>query len=114
MWPSCSCRLDRQGDPALAVGFRLVHRDVGVAQDLVRLAIPKVAERYADAREGSQLGAVHARRLLECFEQALAQRHDVVLPVNAFQQHGELVAAEPRHQIVWPHARIEAPRDILE
>src|SRR4051794_171209 len=47
-------------------------------------------------------------------QQAFAQGDDLFLVSDVLEQDRKLVTPEPRHEIVGPHAEIEAPRNLLQ
>jgi hypothetical protein len=103
-----------QREPALAFGLGLVHRQVGVAQHLVGLAVAHVAEGDADARRRPQLGAVDAHRLVQRLQHTLPELQHGGLARWLFDQDRELVAAKPRDQVVRAHAVADALRRFLQ
>ena len=107
--------LVEQHDAAAAVGLGGVHRQVGVAQHLVGGAVAEVAERDADAGARQHLGAVdHASAPTPPPAGAAASAMRVVGVVHLLQQHGELVAAQPRHQVARAHAVGQAARHLAQ
>jgi hypothetical protein len=83
-----------QPDRAVAGPLGGVHRQVGVAQQLVGVAAG--GEPHADAGPCLHLPAGDRDRLAELGRQPLGHRQRVPHPADPFQQHRELVAAEPR------------------
>ena len=88
---------------ALALGLRSVEREVGVAQQVVGLA---VADRDPDAGADEHLASLDPERLVHDLEDAVADRADVVL-VDVLEQDDELVAAEARRGVGGADARGE-------
>ena len=78
--------------------LRAEHGDVGVAQQIVRIAIAAVAKRDADAGRGVDFVSVDLERLASdiCSRSAIVVAACVA---NAFEEDGKLVAAEPRERI---------------
>ena len=84
---------------ALALGLRRVHRDVGIAEQVVR-AIPFVATGGdADAGADRELLAFDRHGHLEGLEEPLANRQGPVQVGHVVEQDRELVAAQSRRHV---------------
>ena len=100
---------------ALPPFLRHVHRDVGVAQQLLHIASTvAVRGRDADRRPHEHLLALEGERVLE-------HRHDAFGDVGGrhslfavLEQHGELVAPEPGGGVRRPQARAQPLPDLEE
>jgi hypothetical protein len=107
-------RAVEQRHAATAAGLGLVHGQVGVAQHLVDRAVAQVAEGDAHAGARHDLGAVDRQRLAQHVQHALRQAQPDFGVVQRLQQDGELVAAQPRHQVDGPHAGAQALRHFVQ
>ena len=99
---SCICASNRTKDwspPAL----RAVHRQVGVAQQLVGGLLAGVADRDAGGGAQGQLPAVQDERRGQRPPDPLGGPDGALLGVRAGDEDGELVAAEAGHQVARPH-----------
>ena len=83
---------DRRASRALALG--VVHRDVGVAQEVARLA-GAVADGYPDAGGHEQLAPIDVERLAETLLDPSGDLGGLALRPDAAEQDRELVAPEP-------------------
>jgi hypothetical protein len=88
-----------------------VHRDVGVAQDLLRARAVAVADGDADAAGGEHLVAGEAERTLQLLEHALGVADRLSHVDEALEQESELVAAQARHRVDHPHRAPEPHRE---
>ena len=89
-------------EAGLAVGLRHVHRDVGVADD-VRGDLGGVAgARDADARGDRDVLVADEVRRPELAHEPLGHRDGALQVRRVLGQHGELVAAEPGHEVAVP------------
>lgn len=80
--------------PALLFG--MVHRDVGVLQQNLRIVAVVRKDRDADAGADDHGLATDVERLVEPLEHALGDPHGIVGAVDLAQHDRELVAAETR------------------
>ena len=100
----------------LAVPLGPVHRDVGVAQQL--LGGDPLARRDPDARRHasreSACAAAERERLLERFEQALGDQLGAAGQRELLGDHDELIAAEPPERVGVAHDAVERSRDRLQ
>ncbi len=92
----------------------LVHRGVGVAHERRAVDARAVGEGEADRRAHVQLVGAEGDRLLKRLAEPVAERDGVVVGVEVGAQHGELVAAEARDQVVLPDPSLQSPRDRLQ
>ena len=83
--------------------LRAVHRQVGVAQQLVGGLVAGVADRDAGGGTQGQLAAVQDERRRQGPPDPLGGPDGALLGVRAGDQDGELVAAEAGHQVARPH-----------
>ena len=98
---------------ALAVGLGPVHRDVGIAQQLVdQLAAPRDAD--PDTAADDDVRPRHREWQVERDDDAFGQRHGILDRRPVPRQDRELVAAEPREQVALPKLRPDALRDVDE
>ena len=96
---------------ALALLLGLVHGDVGVADQLARAGRLGVVGGDADAGADADRLVAGRHALGERGEDPLGDHHDVLGPVEAVEQDGELVAAEARDGVARAHARAQALGD---
>ena len=94
-----------EGVPALAVGLGAVHRDVGVAQQL--LAAP-AAHDDPDRGGDEDLAALDLERRVQRLDDALGDGDGLALGADVLEEHGELVAAEPRGGVARAQAAVQA------
>ena len=88
--------------PAARRGLRGVHRDVGVAEEVVgRLAVG-AAERDADAGGDHRRRVAQVERLAEGVGQADGDRQGAFLVPDVVEEDGELVAAEAGRGVARP------------
>ena len=97
----------------LAGGFGVVHRDVGVAQQILGCALGR-RERHAHADADLDVGLPDHERHAERFDQLGGGPLDIRQPVDAFEQDGELVARQPRHGIGGAHGADQPLRHRLQ
>jgi hypothetical protein len=97
---------------ALAAALGLVHRQVRVAEQIL-IRQPPVGGREADARADRERAAVDRDRLAQQREHALGRGRRLA-GGRVRQQHGELVAAEPRDEIAGAQRAAQAPRHLDE
>src|SRR5262249_42989110 len=87
-----------------------VHRHVGVAEEIVRTILRRGLAGNPDAAGDDDLAALQ----VEWSPQPLADplRHaNRLVGAGAFEQHGELVAAEPGHRVAWTDTHLEPVGD---
>ena len=99
-----------------AVPLRHVHRNVSVAQELLRVRSPEVVagEANADACSWIHLVGVDVVRRLEPGEDACGNIGGVRRIGNAVEQDCELVPAEARDRVCRAHGDLEATAHLLE
>ena len=98
---------------ALATLLGLVHRDVGVAHQLVG-RVDERAHRDTDARLGERLAVGELERLAHRAKHPLGHLDGLVRRTRLLEQKGELVASEPGGCVGWAKARPKARGDALE
>ena len=98
---------------ALAGGLRVVHRDVGVAQQLLGV-VAGLRERDADAGGHQQFVAVDQERQPECIGHGGRDLLGLLERRDALEQHRELIAAEPGDRVGRPRALDEPLRGGLQ
>ena len=98
-----------RGNLPLAGLLRVVHRNVGVADELVR-GRRGGREGDADARVHRHLLPLHAERLAERLDEPGGNPFDL-LRVRAVRENGELVSTEPRRNVGRPHTRLQPVRE---
>jgi hypothetical protein len=99
--------VEAEGVAAGALGF--VHGGVGVSEQ--RLDAVAVAREQADAEAGRavQRTAVEIDRRRQGADQLLRHPGEVLLLGDVRQDNGELVAADPRHQVVGAQRQLQPP-----
>ena len=90
-----------------------VHRDVGVAQELVD-RVGAAVERDADARVDHRLDTCDAERHRQCIKQTLRDPRCLLLGADVFEKDRELVAAETGCGVGWSDTRKQPLRDAAE
>ena len=95
----------------LAVIFGAIHRNVRVAQDVVRVLVAGRAQSDADARGGVNLISVEAERLRQLMLHALGDANRNIGIIETVEQDGELITAEPSRCVHWAQAALDAARD---
>ena len=92
----------------------VVHRGVGALEQ--RLGVLRVAREGGDADAAADRGALLAelQRLAERGDELARDGGGVELVAEVGEQHGELVAAEPRGGVGLAQARGDAPRDAAQ
>ena len=93
--------------------LRVVHGDIGVVQQDIEMLVEGI-ERDADAGADECLVPVEAERPRQLVEDFLRDRRGVLDVANLRQQHGEFVAAQPRHGILLAYADYEPFADASE
>ena len=91
----------------------MVHGDIGVVQQDVEVLVEGI-ERDADAGADEYLVPVEVERPRQPVEDFLRDRRGVMDAANLRQQHGEFVAAQPRHGIFLAYADHEPFADAFE
>ena len=97
-------------EPPAALSLRLVHREVGVDEELLHHLrgglLPHPArcgpQRDPDAGVREELDVTDDDGLREDLDDALRRMLAVVLDVQLLHEDAELVAAQPRHRVVGP------------
>ena len=97
-----------------AAVLRLVHRGVGVAQQLAHVEAVARIERYADAHRGDQRAPVDHHRGAQCLIDALGRLVHLVGVLDVLHHHHELIAPHAHHQVIGAHGRADALRDGLQ
>ena len=99
---------------ALAVALGRVHRDVGVAQQVLDDAVADLADRDADARLHVERLAGDLERLAHGGEHALGDLDRLRALADALEQDPELVAAEAGRGVAGAQAAAQALGDLDE
>ena len=94
--------------------LRLVHGEVGLAEEGVGVADPRGADGEADAGADVRGAVRQWDRLGDERGDPLGDLHRDLLDVRTGQQHGELVTTEAGDRVVRPDALREPGRDHLE
>ena len=98
-------------DPTAAELLGVVHRGVGVAEQLFGALVTGRGERDADARTDEHLGAAHDHRPDDRGEEPLRDLDRQVargVEREVLAEDRELVAAEPGHGVARPDHRLRA------
>ena len=88
-----------QGDLCLAVALRAVHGKVGIAQDILGLAIGRIPHRHADGGGADDLLAVELEWLADRVQHVTGEGQRLVRARDILQQNGEFVAAQPGERV---------------
>jgi hypothetical protein len=99
----------KNGDLAAAGGLGVVHRQVGVAQQLLGARAVARVERDSHARRHEHVGADRERGR-ERLDHVARRLGGVDRVAHLGQHHRELVAAQPRHDVRLAHAAAQARR----
>ncbi len=94
-------------EAALALRFRRIHRDVGIAQQFLD-AVLRRREGDADARGDPQVAAEERERFLQRRDDAPRDLDHRVLAGQVLEQHREFIAAEARDRVAAPRALDQA------
>ena len=97
--------------------LRVVHRGVGVAEQLLRELVARSRQRDPDARPHEHLGAAHDSRADHGGEEALGDLDREIasgIRRQVLAQDRELVAAEPGDRVARSDHALELPRDLDE
>ena len=86
-------------EPVGALLLGAIHRGIGARQQLVDVVDVGRIDRDADAGGGHDIAVAEPDRLPHDVEDAGREARDRAGVAKAVHDHGELVAAEPRHQI---------------
>ena len=99
---------------AAAVGLGAVQREVGVLQQLVGIAAVLRRQRDADRDADHDLMVVDLVRRGDHLDETAGERSGRSLLGAADLDHGELVAAEPRHGVVLADGGLQPAADFLQ
>src|SRR5215218_1509315 len=91
----------------LSILFRTIHRDVGVAQNVVGTIVATRAERDADTRCGESRVLIEHERLAELLLNSLRNAHGVSRVSHTAQQDRKLIATETRERVDWTQCSFE-------
>ena len=94
-----------------AGAFGGVHGDVGVAHEVFGDDPTALAHGDADARPDHDLRVGQRDRRRKLGDDTRSDLGGFGLAAQVFEQHGELVAAQPSHGVDAAHAFLEAPGD---
>ena len=97
---------------ALALRLGAIHRDIGIAHHLVVRLVGQRAGRDADARTGRYGNPFQVQRFGEHLLQALGEHDDLAVGAHVLDENRELVAAEPRDQVLGAQKRPHAPGEL--
>ena len=97
---------------ALALRLGAIHRYIGIAHHLVVRLVGQRAGRDADARTRRYGNPFQGQRFGEHLLQALGEHDDLAVGAYVLDQNRELVAAEPRDQVLGPQKRPHAPGEL--
>ena len=75
--------------------FRTLQRDAGVAEDVLRIRVPRSADGDAGARGDEYLLSLDLEGPLKCFAQALRHPHGIARVVDVVEEYREFVTTEP-------------------
>ena len=79
------------------MALRVVHRRVGVAHQRLEVLAVRGIDGDADAGRREELVVAHRNRPGEFVQHALSDLGGILARSEPREQHGELVAAQPRH-----------------
>ena len=95
-------------------GLGAVERDVGSAEELLRVVAVLGVAGDADARADVQQDPVELERRVERRDDALGDLPAVRAVARADEQHGELVAAQAGERVARSHGVAQAAGDLLQ
>src|SRR5690606_34524475 len=99
-------------DVALVRLLRVIHRDIGITKQFVRIFIPRTAEGDTDAHTCKYLAAFELKRELHLTRYQLRKVLGLTLILYSIQQDRELVSAEAADMSAIAGETGEAPPDI--
>ena len=91
-----------------------VHRQIGVAKEVVARLGAELGHHDADAGADEHLGAGDRERVSQGVDEALGRGVRLGVGRQLLEQDAELVAAPPADRVAGTHAGGEARRDLLE
>ncbi len=100
-----------EGIRTTAADLGSVHRDIGVAQHVVRRAVPALGHNHADAAADRDLALIDSELRTESRRDALRQFERALRRANVVDKDGKLIAPEPRDRVFGPHRRDQALAD---
>ncbi len=90
-------------DPIFIAFFGVIHRNIGIAQNVFRRFIFGISHRYSDAETRKNLSAVQGKRRGNFFFDAF-RKFNRIFDIGKFiQNKSKFIAAESRHQIFFPN-----------
>ena len=92
----------------------LIHRQVGVTQQPVNVLGVRRADRDTEASADRHPQAFQQKRLTQGAEQRIGDGFGIGGRRDPGEQHPELVTAEARHQILFPHLIGQPGRHLLQ
>ena len=99
---------------AAAAVLGVVHRDVGVLDQLLDVLSVARVERDADAGRDRHVASVEVHGFRQRMPDLLGDPGQLLRRADAFDDHRELVAAQPRDRIHLAQESLEALRHDLE
>ena len=105
-------RLVEDLEPRLARGLRLVHRGVGIAQQVLRAFVLRAAVDNADRQGGENVLTADPDWRLEGVEDPLHHVSRVVPIVEVVEQDREFVSSEARHRVLGAQGRLQDLADL--
>ena len=100
------------GGAMAATVLGVVHRRVGVAQQLLRLAVMRAGQGDADGGGGEDLLDAQPERRLQRTDDAVGDLGSGGRVVHVFQQHRELIAAQSGNHVTGLEAGAHAATDL--
>ena len=97
---------------ARVFGLGLIHRHIGIAQQIFRLPLAGEAESDANARSHRHLDVVEHQRIGKSFEHPLGDANRVLGAAYLLEQDGEFVTPETRHGIFFARALDQSLRHL--
>ena len=101
------------GVARLALRLGAVHRDIGVVDQLERIDV-RPSERDADRTGDVELAPDDLQRIGQRAQHTLGDDRGLARVRDVLEQHGELVAADPRDRVAGPQRGVQAQRDRLQ
>src|SRR5262245_52120490 len=84
--------------------FRLIHRRIGVSEQIVRLLVPRVGESYSDACRGEVFKSRDIEWSGQLVQNPLGDLYGFSGILDVIQENGKFIAAEPRDPVARSQA----------
>ena len=92
--------------------FGVVHRRIGIAQQLFGLLVVRTGKGDADRCGGENFLGPQSERRLQLDDDAFGDDHRLAVIGNALKQHGKLIATKASDYVAGFQAGADAPADL--